>query len=256
MRLQRYEVMNKIQIRLSKILSTFFILFLFLSQSSYSQGVTNELSKADSLFDQRKYTESLEIYDRIHDAEGKASPAMLLRMAYIYEGLGNLSRALISLDEYYKVTSDKKVLTKMKELADQNGLQGYRTNDWDYILNFYDKYRYLFILVTMALAVLILAMMYRKKRKHQEFSPGLGIGLIATLGLFFYLVNFTGIDNQGIITGSSSYLMSGPSAGANLIEVVSDGHKVEIINQTDIWVQIKWKGGRAYIRENNIEELL
>ena len=49
--------------------------------------------------------------------------------------------------------------------------------------------------------------------------------------------------------------MSGPSAGADLIEVVTEGHKVEIIDQTDIWVQIKWRSGRAFIRENNIQEL-
>ncbi len=242
--------------RLSKFLGVFFFLLTFSFQISYSQELTINLSKADSLFDKRKYTESLDIYEDILTVEKKASPAMLLRMAYIYEGLDNLSKALISLDQYYGLTSDKKVLAKMTELADQNGLEGYKTSDWDYLLNFYDKYRYLFVLVFVALAVLILSMIFRKKSKHNQFSPGLGIGLFAVLVLIFYLVNFAQIEDKGIITGGSSYLMSGPSAGADLVEVVSDGHKVEIISKTDIWIQIKWKGGRAYIRENNIELLL
>lgn len=241
--------------RVYDFLKSFFLFFLLISQVSNAQVITNDISSADSLFEKRKYTESLEIYQNIIE-EKKASPAMLLRMAYIYEGLEDLSSALISLDHYYKITADKKVLTKMKELADQNALVGYDTSDWGYLMNFYVKYRYLFVLTFLALAILILSMIYRKKKKHQEFSPGLGLGLFTVLAFIFFLVNFTGIEDKGIITGTSAYLMSGPSAGAELVEVIEEGHKVEIIDRTDIWVQIKWKGGRAFIRENNIEALL
>ncbi len=72
--------------RLSKFLKTFFLFLVFISQSSYGQGVTNKLNQADSLFQEKKYTESLDIYEDIVTANKKASPAMLLRMAYIYEG--------------------------------------------------------------------------------------------------------------------------------------------------------------------------
>ena len=144
----------------------------------------------------------------------------------------------------------------MKELADHNGLEGYVTSDWGFIQNFYDKFRYLFVIFSISLAILILSMIYRKKKKHQEFSAGLGLGLFAVLAFIFFLVNFTGIEDKGIITGTNAYLMSGPSAGAELIEVIGEGHKVEIINRTDIWIQIKWRGGRAFVRENNIEALL
>ena len=241
--------------RVYDFLKTFFLFFLLISQVANGQDIKNNISLADSLFEKRKFTESLEIYENIID-EKKASPAMLLRMAYIYEGLDDLSSALISLDHYYKITADKKVLTKMKELADQNELEGYDTSDWGYLINFYVKFRYLFVVTFLALATLILSMIYRKKKKHQEFSPGLGIGLFTVLAFIFFLVNFTGIEDKGIITGTSAYLMSGPSAGADLVEVIKDGHKVEIIDRTDIWVQIKWKGSRAFVRENNIEALL
>ena len=178
--------MNKIQIRISKFLTAFLILSIFASHLANSQGISSRLSQADSLFGERKYTESLDIYESITAEDRKASPAMLLRMAYIYEGLGRTSQALISLDNYYRLTSDKKVLTKMTELADQNNLEGYKTSDLDYILNFYDKFRYLFVLGILAFALLILSMMYRKRKKHKESSPGLGLGLLATLALIFY----------------------------------------------------------------------
>ena len=50
--------------------------------------------------------------------------------------------------------------------------------------------------------------------------------------------------------------MSGPSAAAELIEVVGQGHKVEILDKRDIWYEISWRGVRGYIRENNLEEIL
>jgi len=247
--------MNKIQIPVSNFLKSFSIFILLIVNTAHSQELTNNISLADSLFEKRKYTESLEMYENII-VEKKASPAMLLRMAYIYEGLGNLSNALISLDHYYKITADKKVLIKMKELASQNGLEGYSTSDWDYLLNSYYKFRNIIVAIFISMAILILTMIYRKKNKHMEFSPGLGFGLFAVLALIFFLVNLSDVEDKGIITGTNTYLMTGPSAGADLIEVVGEGHKVKIIDQTDIWIQIKWKGGRAFVRENNIEALL
>ena len=125
--------------RVSYFLKSFIVFFLLIGQVANSQSIKNEISLADSLFEKRKFTESLEIYENII-VEKKASPAMLLRMAYIYEGLDDLSSALISLDHYYKITADKKVLNKMKELADQNELEGYDTSDWGYLINFYIKF--------------------------------------------------------------------------------------------------------------------
>ena len=67
------------------------------------------------------------------------------------------------------------------------------------------------------------------------------------------LTNFSGLKPQGIISGANTYLMTGPSAGADLVEVVNEGHRVEIIDWQDIWVEIRWRGSTAFIRENNIK---
>ena len=240
------------QNQVSKFLFLVLISLLFLPENSVGQELKTQLSKADSLFAQRKFTESLDIYQNIIDSKKKASPAMLLRMAYIHEGLGDLHETLYYLHSYYEITGNKKVLAKMEELANQNSLEGYEKNDTDHLLQFYHQYRFLFVFVLIALGVLIISMIFRKKQKHQVLSYGLGSALVLVLMLTAYLINFSEAADKGIVANTNAYVMSGPSAGAELIEVIGEGHQVEITGQTDIWLQIRWKGAPAYIRERNI----
>lgn len=225
-------------------------------QSIYSQEVANDLVEADSLFQERLYTQSLEIYEKIYNETERATPAMLLKMAYSQEAMGNLSNALIYLHDYYRMTSDKEVLKKMNDLAQVNGLEGYDTNDFQQFVKAIQDYDMLIMAVLLALNLLIISMIYRKIKKHQERSPGLAVGLVLVLVLTFFFVNFTGPKEKGIVMGDNAYVMSGPSAASELVEVVGQGHRVEIIGKSDIWYEIKWRGKRVYVRENNLNKLL
>ena len=229
---------------------------LMLIQASEAQEVNSELLRADSLFNQRMYTQSLEIYEKIYEETQSASPAMLLKMAYSQEAMGNLSQALIYLHDYYRITSDKEVLEKMDELAQVNGLEGYESNDFVRFLKTLEDYSFLIIGVLLALGLLVLYMIFRKLQKHGEKSPGLAFSLVLILGLNIFFINFFNKKDLGIISNKESYIMSGPSAAAELVEVVSEGHKVEILDKTDIWYEIVWRGGRGFVRENNLVTLL
>lgn len=242
--------------RVSKFTLLFLFGMIFSLQIVSGQEITNDLAEADSLFQERLYTQSLEIYEKIYEETERATPAMLLKMAYSQEAMGNLSNALIYLHDYYRMTSDKEVLKKMNDLAQVNGLEGYDTNDFQQFVKAIQDYDLLIMGVLLALNLLILSMIFRKIKKHQEKSPGLAVGLVIVLALTFFFVNFTGPREKGIVTGSNAYVMSGPSAAAELVEVVGQGHKVEIISRSDIWYEIKWRGKTAYVRENNLKELM
>lgn len=239
----------------SKILKYIFILFLTGTQLAQSQSITEQLNTADSLFVSKKYTESLSVYNDILKSTGKASPAMLLKMAYINEGLENFGEALYHLNNYYSITSDEKALTKMRDLAVIRDLEGYDASNLDYLIKFYSQYRFMFVAVFVALGLLVLSMIYRQKKKHNKPAATLGVALVLIMVIGLYLTNFSGIKHRGIISSPNAYLMTGPSAGSDLVEVVGEGHKVEILGQQDIWIEIKWKEGRAFVRENNIKPL-
>ena len=238
-----------------KFIKYIFILFFIGTQVSVSQDIEQELSTADSLFLSKKYTESLAVYNRIMERTGKASPAMLLKMAYINEGLENFGDALFYLNNYYSLTSDKKALTKMRDLATTMSLEGYETDNLDYALKIYNEYRFLLVALFSALGLLVVAIIYRQRQKHGKPAVSLGLALVFVMIVALYLTNYSGLKDQGIISSPNTYLMSGPSAGADLVEVVGEGHKVEIVDQQDIWVEIRWKEQRAFIRENNIKAL-
>lgn len=243
------------QKRTSKFLESVLILFLIGTQVSKSQTVNTQLSTADSLFRAQKYTESLAVYNDILENTGKASPAMLLKMAYVNEGLENFGEALYYLNNYYNMSADQNALTKMRNLATARSLEGYEADNLDYALRIYNEYHYLLVVFLAALGLLMLAIIYQQKRKQGKPASSLGLALIFVMVAALCLTNFSGLKPQGIISGANTYLMTGPSAGADLVEVVNEGHRVEIIDWQDIWVEIRWKEGTAFIRENNIKIL-
>jgi len=56
-----------------------------------------------------------------------------------------------------------------------------------------------------------------------------------------------------IITSPHAYLMDGPSAGATMVDVVGDGHRVEVIGRHDVWLKIQWDDVTGYVRDNALQ---
>ncbi len=243
------------QKRALKLLLHLTFLFSIGILPTVSQSVNTQLSVADSLFESRRYTQSYSLYQEIYNS-GKATPAMLLKMAYSQEAQDNLGNALVYLHDYYRFTSDDRVIKKMQDLAQVNALIGYEQTEYQRFQKVLQDYRYLIFLVLVAFSGIVLFMMFKKSQKHQERSFSLIISLVLILVVAVYILNFTTEENKGIIMQDDAYIMTGPSAASELLEVAEQGHKVEILDQQDIWVEIKWRGKTAFIRESNIKALL
>lgn len=238
-----------------KLFKIIFFTLLLSSLTTEAQSVNTKLDIADSLFSARRYTQSLELYKDIYNS-GNASPAMLLKMAYSEEAQENLGNALIYLHDYYRFTSDDKALVKMDELAQVNALEGYDETDFERAEKVLNDLRYVIFIVLVILSGIIFLMMFRKYKKHSERSLGLATSFVLTLALAVYILDFTSESDKGIIMNNDTFIMSGPSAASELIEVVSQGHKIEVLGKKDIWIEINWRGKRAFVRENNLQELL
>ena len=79
-------MINRIKVRL-------FLGILFWCAILNLNAQNSLLNTADSLFSQQKYTEALNLYEEIYTS-GRASSAMLLKMAFIQDGLNNYADAL------------------------------------------------------------------------------------------------------------------------------------------------------------------
>lgn len=233
------------------ILSFFLCPLLCTGQTTSLQ----KLNHADSLFEAKKYTESFEIYDYLLEVEKISSPAMLLKMAFICEGLNDHSGALYYLNTYYLKTSDRRALTKMEEMASKKNLEGYIFTDYDFFLTNFYKYYNIIVYALLALSVLMLVLAYRNKVKLKQ-SPILpAILMVLFLAGLFYTLNFGRNYSRAIVSVSDTYLMSGPSAGSEVIDIIDKGHRLSYSGKKDVWVQVKWKDDVAYIKEDKLRYL-
>lgn len=219
--------------------------------SAHAQTSSYRLQTADSLFQAKRYTQSLEHYEEIL-RQRQYTPAMLLKMAYVNEGLNQIGSAMYYLNLYYIATNDEKVVRKMDELAKKFDLHGYETTDGDRFWSFYlDNHLYISITIA-ALMILVLSIMYYTRTRLHTRPVSSTIALVILVITLFVHQQYAGTRTRGIIFNASTYLMTGPSAGATVIGVVGDGHRVEVIGKKDVWLQIEWDNDVAFVKENAI----
>lgn len=212
------------------------------------------LKTADSLFQAKRYTQSLEHYEEIL-RQNEYTPAMLLKMAYINEGLDRIGPAMYYLNLYYVATHDNSVVSKMDELAEKFNLEGYETTDADRFWNFYlDNHIYISLAIA-AVLLLIVSFMYHIRMRLHARPVGSAITVMALTILLAVHQHYGTVGMRGVTTQPATYLMAGPSAGAPVLEVVGDGHRVEVIGKKDVWLKIKWDEEIAYVKENAIRPI-
>lgn len=246
--------MNKMQKIKSKI--PVFIVLLSLVITQVAKGQTNDtlLQQADSLFEAKLYTQSLTIYHQLFEEQKTYTPQMLLKMAFINEGLGNFSQALYFLNAYYAKSADKEALVKMEDLASKHKLSGYQFTDTDLFLNYYDKYLPQLLLSGLAVCVFLSVFLVKQKKKGRKLVLP-SVALMLALLLLACMNNTQSNHKRGIISSDPTYLRSGPSSGAGVVDIVKGGHRVNILGQEDVWIKINWNGQLAYVRKNQLMTL-
>ncbi len=247
--------MIKRQKQKAKLFTLFLIYFVILSNSAISEDLKISLSKADSLYEEKMYTQSFEIYNNIIKKNEKVSPAMLLRMAFIKEGLGEYNNALYYLNLYYLQTFNKKVLKKMENLAEKYNLEGYNYDDAELFLNIYHKFRKEVYIAACIILTFLLGSLVFQKSKKKNFKPESSIAVLVVLVILLVLNNFFYEKPKAIIQSPQVYLMKGPSAGSDVVDVVQAGHRVEVLGSTDVWTKIDWKGEIVYIKDFNLKHI-
>lgn len=177
---------------------------------------------------------------------------MLLKMAYIHEGLNQIGPAMYYLNLYQIATKDKSVLTKMDELATKFDLEGYESSDSDRFWSFYLDNHLSISLALAAICILLLSLMYRTRFKLHSRPIGSAVGLLVVVMLMVVHQQYGSRQSRGIIAEATTYLMDGPSAGASVIDIVGDGHRVEVIGKKDVWLKIRWEEEVAYVKEKSL----
>ncbi|MBL7834863.1 MAG: hypothetical protein JNK18_12965 [Cyclobacteriaceae bacterium] len=227
------------------------VFLLFFGTIAAAQTNNPLLVRADSLFAQKRYIQSLELYRKLFD-DHRYTPAMLLRMAYVEEGLNNVSQSAYYLNLYYLATQDQDVLKKLEELATKNRLEGYSTDESDRLLSFYLTHRDLITWVLLGLAVLTMAIALTQRLMMKNKPVGEFVALCIVSGLLIMHLSQPALFEKAIISKNNTYMMNGPSAGASVMAVVRDGHRVDVLGTKDIWTKVRLGESEGYVRTSSL----
>ena len=143
----------------------------------------------------------------------------------------------------------------MLEIAEENDLRGFELSDGDFFLGLMRKYYMELNLLLLLIAMMLGAYMIYHKVRTGSRTYSTGFVIILILAISFYSINFSTEFNEAIVVENHSYIMSGPSAGADLIDVIKKGHRVKVYDQDGLWTSIDWNGKKAYVRTNKIRKI-
>ncbi|MBK5279000.1 MAG: SH3 domain-containing protein [Bacteroidia bacterium] len=242
--------MKIIQTRFLKKIVTC-VMFVLISMNVVAQPHSTKLKRADSLFQARQYTQSYELYASLLK-EKQYSSAMLLKMAYSQEGLGHTSMSLYYLKLYYMVSHDEQALGKMEEIAAKNRLDGYQLTDFNKLVTLLQQYSFQITSVLLSVVLFLFTLIIYQNVKQQKKPLMAAIALVFFLALLFANNHYGDYVKVGIVTQSSTYLMSGPSAGASVVGIINEGHQLKILGQTDVWIKVNWRDEEVYIKESSL----
>jgi hypothetical protein len=207
------------------------------------------LAKSDSLFHLKQYTQSWELYDALFHNH-RYSPSMLLKMAFIQEGLGHLGQSMYYLNLYYLATHDPQALVKIEEMAERNKLEGYSDSDATRLWTFVKENHKPLLGCLLSICIFLFALQYYQHVKLKRKATATAVVLVFFLVLLFVQGYLLQTRSQGIVSSASTYLMSGPSAGSSVIAIVGEGHRLEILGKKDVWVKVKWQDSEVYVKED------
>ncbi|MBS1506052.1 MAG: hypothetical protein JSS79_05345 [Bacteroidetes bacterium] len=236
--------MKNLQTRFLKI-TTILSVFSF----AVANAQVSKLNKADSLFRAKQYTQSIEIYKGAL-AERKYSPAMLLKMAYIEEGLGKIGPTLYYLQLYHLASHDDQSLQKMEELASKFNLQGYQNNDASRLSRWFHNGKMLVLAILSALLVLAAFFSYYQRKNQRQ--PWLAFVCLVLVSVAILYVNNSSPATSVIVSADNTFLMDGPSAGAPVATVIGEGNQLEALGREDVWLKVKWMDKVVFVKENAV----
>ncbi|GAB3902105.1 hypothetical protein GCM10028803_28030 [Larkinella knui] len=235
-----------------KLLYFFSVLLILPGFPVVAKSTSVTLYQADSLFAAGSYPAAVEAYE-YHIQQGyKPTDPMLLKLAYIWEKQGDVAKMLYYLQVYFDRRPDEAVLKKMHDIAIQNNLRGYETDDLNYFYLFYKQYGLYITLGLVLLGTYAFGIFWLKYRNKEPSRRRHKLIVLAYLTGLLLLVNLPERYQSGIINRDRVLLRRDPSSAAPVADVINRGHKVNILGSQDVWLHVFWNDGLYYVRKDTV----
>lgn len=213
------------------------------------------LRAADSLFDQKKYQESVKLYESLYFGHKRYSPQSLLKMAFIKEAWGEYVEALYYYNQFYENHPDKKVFAKMRELAEKQKLSGYVYSDLEFFSTLYKNYFIEIILALFGLVFLYFLSIITNKIFIKGLSTSSPLFFLIFVGAILWAINVGHVyvnPVRAIVLKDKCLIMEAPSAGSKPITTIDKGHRLAVLGSQDVWCKVKVGDKEGFIRRANL----
>jgi tetratricopeptide (TPR) repeat protein len=238
-------------LRLKKIIF-FFVFAGFLSQPVEAQFPSSEYRRGDSLFAAGRFEEARRAYERGLLLTPRPAPPVYLKLAYLAEQRQDLLRAQYYLNLYFERRPDEATLTRLSNVARAQGWEGYERNDFNFLLLVYKQYAGYLLATLLLLALYIFGVLLIKRRKREYIQTRhLTIFVLYLLGIGI-LVNAPAGYRQGIVNRAAVVLRSEASHGAPIAYQIDEGHRLNILGSTDIWLRVLWNNELVYVKQSDV----
>lgn len=206
-------------------------------------GRPRNLQRADSLFAAGQYAAAIPPYRRQVWQQRRASPALLLRLAYAQQQLGYYPAALLYLTMAQARQPRVRTWRQLVALAAQHRLVGYPAT-WQQELRVQaQRYYYPGLQALLAGAVLAaISLLWRRGPR------GAWLGYVLYVGLIGAYLHYLRPAPVGLVARAGAALMAGPGAGAAWLSTAAIGDRLPVLGHEDIWYQVQWQQRVAFVR--------
>jgi hypothetical protein len=229
----------------------FLVISLWVGQTSgvaYGQG--NSLKEADSLFSIGKFEAATTLYASLIKNEKKYNPNIALKLAYLYEKRDDYAEALYYLGVYGNHNPSLAVLKHQEIIAIQHGLSGYNVSDYEVLVMFVRRYGIYVPILLLGFGLYVFVLLAFRKIKNKPVSQNrkwIFISYLVAIGL---LLNGSTGYKEGVVNTDKAMLRGQPSSASDVLGIIPKGERVLILYDFDIWDVVLWKGGIAYLKNN------
>lgn len=223
-----------------------------LIQLAYSQSNVEPLKKADSLYKSENFNASELIFEKTLPQIERPSNTIFLKLAAIKEQKGDFLKTLYYLNKAFEKKPNERILTKLNNIALQHDLKGYELSDFNFLILFYKQYSGFLVALMLSLGIYIFVVLFIKKYNKSYIPMNQKVFLFIYLIGIAVLLNLPEKYHQGIINRDGVLLRTEPSAGAQVVESIGKGNRLNVIGGNDIWKRVYWNEQFLYIKENDV----
>jgi len=249
----------------NSILLIFAILFSVSVKAEVSDpmGVFKEGNK---LYEDHNYEGAVNSYNNL--IEDYYSPELFLNLGNAYYKLDDIPNTVLYYEKALKLKpGDVNILHNLKlantKVSDKNKVNdSVRLNDWFFTwvssAPNYWAYNSVYLFFIGSLLLILFLFSKSKKLKKLTFYTGviaIVLGITSVVISSFHKSKLTAIENA-IIFKPSIDLMSEPTENSSVSFVLHEGTKVKILDETELWFEIRFGDGKiGWLQKEFVETI-